>query len=525
MTPEEEFRQKLNAFGLANKTEDLNESLPVSSEEEQAVAGKQLEFPQENYSSNLRAATPEEELSAQNALRFPNASKFVPQEEPAVSSQNPVVPPQEPVAQKQKETPKQESVPSKIQTTSVAPVEKPSAPSKPEEDELGDEALKRAQEQSRNMRLATALGEAAGTFATVAPGGKFDRGFYEEQQKLAEAPVVNIQQRKEAMINKQKLADMLVDNQIKKLALGNAQEASDPNSEVSKTARGFYQMLHPGIEKTEGWNKTSASFLKDFGQHILETEAKIEATKATREAAQAVREEQTKTKKQKSLDERVTKFKDALDPNRMRSGQLGNLKKNSDQLSHVIRLGADPSYGNSLTEAETLELSQGLVRAINGGVGVPTQSQVEHIMPKSWKGTWQDTKSWFLNQPQGREQQEFIQRLLHNATAQKDLYDNQIKLAQLQEVPGYEDIRRDSPELFEAVLNSRGLDSETYDKFKKHAKEGATQGKHPEVDFFNKSSQNFPKKVFKTDPQSGKRISATVSNEAELKEATQEGFQ
>ena len=155
---------------------------------------------------------------------------------------------------------------------------------------LGDTDIKNAQDTARLKSLITGIGEAGGNFAATAAGRNFDPSFYTEQQKLANQPVQDIETRRNAMLNNTKVVDNILSSQLAGLSLQQKQQANDPNSDISKTARGIIAMLHPGIENTQGFNNLGAEDLKDFTQHILETKAKLDAAQAQRDTANAFRQ-------------------------------------------------------------------------------------------------------------------------------------------------------------------------------------------------------------------------------------------
>lgn len=165
-----------------------------------------------------------------------------------------------------------------------------------EQPELSDEGLQRAQEQMRQRQLITGLGEAAGRFAAVAPGGKFDRSFYEEQYKQAGQPVENIKERRESFIRNTQLSNYLIDSQIKKMDLKQKQELNKSDSPGTKALKAFFEYTHKNInfqKDIPGWNEMTGHDVEAFGKH-LEAQEKVEATLARAKELQDIREENLK---------------------------------------------------------------------------------------------------------------------------------------------------------------------------------------------------------------------------------------
>jgi len=172
-----------------------------------------------------------------------------------------------------------------------------------ENPELGDSALKDAQDRSRNMHLATAFGEGLGTFATKAAGQPFDRSFYENQTKQANQPIENIKERREAFIKNQQMVNYLLDSQMKKLTLKEAQDANKVDSNISKTAQALWLKYHPELSKDLILQST-AKELEQLGK-IIEQEQRAEETKSRNRQTAAYNQARLDLAQQKLQQQKV----------------------------------------------------------------------------------------------------------------------------------------------------------------------------------------------------------------------------
>lgn len=207
--------------------------------------------------------------------------------------------------------------------------------------DLNDAALKSAQDTANLKRLITGIGEAGGTAATEGVGKTFDPSFYREQNKNADSGVQDIETRRNAMLANTKVVDSILTNQLKGLSLSQQQQANDPNSSISQTARGIIKMLHPGIENTPGFNQLGAEDLKDFTQHILESQSRLDAAKAARDTAASF--------KQSNLDNAQARISNQQD--QQNQAMQDKISKEVNTLSQSSR-NALGTAGRSLISAD-----------------------------------------------------------------------------------------------------------------------------------------------------------------------------
>lgn len=163
---------------------------------------------------------------------------------------------------------------------------------------------------------------------------------------------------------------------------------------------------------------------------------------------------------------RLTAFGDALDPSKQRSGAFGVSKQVFDRAERLQSLASAYS-SNNLDSRQMEELAIGL-NAMLSGSNTGAQSQVTALVPKTAMGNIQKFKEWLVNDPQGTDQQAFVQRMLGSIDREKQTAADQIKRTQFQRTARYADLEKSSPDEFYNTLQSNGLDPEEYKQWKKN---------------------------------------------------------
>lgn len=338
----DEFEQKLQELGftstpaeklpgIASTDDDQYESsLPSSS----ATSLQSVPQDQQN-AALLTPESPEEQLPPS-----PNAS-FDPNAKPQLFSSQP------PVSETEETpTPLNAGPQTKIQgpntpvTTSSLPPSTPYSPksltpANPLEDpSVNDQAIQTAQKQSALRSLIGNVGEGLGTFSALASGQKFDPSFYKDIQKQANQPVEDIQARRDAMVKSLSTASMMTDLAVKNMNAQEQQNLQDPNSPQSKGLKNLIQHYEPWLAKDPSWSTMSGTDAMNATKY-LETEAKIQASKAQRDASNSYREQQAETRKaqfNQQQQDKISKEVNALTQNsRSALGSAGRSLVNADR--------------------------------------------------------------------------------------------------------------------------------------------------------------------------------------------------
>lgn len=400
----------------------------------------------------------------------PDSNQQFPEPRPASSL------PQKPVQQAAPSNVPQESAPMQAPAVSAPNQPAPAQKNPLENPELNDEAIKQAQQVGENRRLIAGIGEAGGRFAATAGGGKFDDSYYKRLQEGADQSVENIKTRRDAVTKNMLMANTLVELATKNMDLDRSKRLQDPNSSESTAIRAMVTKYEPNLAKDPNFQKMSGQDVKDFMLHFLESEGRIQANKAAKEASQANKAEQ---QGHKETESRFKYLDDTTNPFKARAGLLADAQKNKQNVERLQGLVERDEHGNfNLTKPESEEFSLGIARVLAGST--PTsRAQVEAIVPNTGRGRIQDVKSWLLNKPEGREQQDFIKRMYNTALTEKSVAEQQVKRAQLENFFAQGDLRDQNSDRFEQKLNSRGLTMNDYDSFV----EARKQGKGTDIDF------------------------------------------
>lgn len=185
-------------------------------------------------------------------------------------------------------------------------------------------------------------------------------------------------------------------------------------------------------------------------------------------------------KKDQYSQKRLTALGDALDPSKARAGAFGVSKQVYDRAERLQSLASAFKDGN-LDSRQVEELAIGL-NAMLSGANTGAAQQVKSLVPNSIWGNAQKVKEWLVNEPQGLQQQAFVNRMLGSITREKSTASDQLKRTQFQRIGRYGDLEKSNPDEFQNVLQSSGVDPQEYSKWKKGGYKPMTAVQSPEGD-------------------------------------------
>lgn len=155
-------------------------------------------------------------------------------------------------------------------------------------------------------------------------------------------------------------------------------------------------------------------------------------------------------------EKRLIALKDDLDPNKARGGNLAKSQAMINSADRVDGLFKQfPDY--NIPKAQTVELATAVASLISGG-SPQSQHQIDMMVPSSMRGNAQDIASWITNNPQGRDQVEFMKMMHETATRERQIAENQVKSAQIQRLSAHKNLEKSDPEGYRSVLQSYGID-------------------------------------------------------------------
>lgn len=124
--------------------------------------------------------------------------------------------------------------------------------------------------------------------------------------------------------------------------------------------------------------------------------------------------------------------------------------------------GLVTQYKNlNIDQREMSELAIGLNSMLQGS-NQSAQKQVEGLIPKSARGNISKLQEWLTNEPQGLNQQKFVQRMLNDAQREKSVMQGQLLRDARQKISKYPDVEKNYPEEWGNTLQSWGVDPGQY---------------------------------------------------------------
>lgn len=167
----------------------------------------------------------------------------------------------------------------------------------------------------------------------------------------------------------------------------------------------------------------------------------------------------------KSNEKRLAAFGDILDPSKGRAGAFGVSKQKYDRAEALETLATAYKDGN-YDSRQIEELAIGL-NALLSGSNAGAATQVSALVPKTAIGNFQKMREWLINEPQGANQQAFVQRMMGTVAREKATAADQIKRTQLQRSVRFQDLEKTSPQEFYNQLQAYGISPEEYRAWRK----------------------------------------------------------
>lgn len=329
--------------------------------------------------------------------------------------------------------------------------------------------VQKAKDDAAHTKLSSGLMEG---LATMFQGqGKADTGFYQQLRQDANSKVGQAQQQQQ-----QNLANLTEVGKLDQESKVQTQQAAewkhekdlqDPKSDSSVALRGFMSSL--GITVPD--NASYADMSKVYGGVIQAHEAEQGRIQAAQQSA-AMRGLmlQSQMQRQKELadnkmDQQVNaatqKMGSDLDPSKGRNGTLGMA---SQKVANAQALQALANgQGDNLDQRQTEELAIGLNKLLSGS-GVPNSAQVKALVPDTVAGNAQKLKEWLMNDPQGLNQQAFVQKMMGTVNREADVANQQIKQYQVGKLGGHQWLKQHNPDAYNQVLSSYDIDPSEIDE-------------------------------------------------------------
>ncbi len=146
-------------------------------------------------------------------------------------------------------------------------------------------------------------------------------------------------------------------------------------------------------------------------------------------------------------------------------GPIAAQVTSKNQAEHLLALTENAKGGgfNNLDSREQEELAIGFAKLLSGGQG--SEATVKSLVPpNTLQAGAQGIKEWLLNEPQGRNQLAFVERLAHSVERQKAVAQKLIDAEKAKRAGSYRKLQELDPEQHQAVLEGAGLDPNGFDE-------------------------------------------------------------
>lgn len=319
-------------------------------------------------------------------------------------------------------------------------------------DGLDNDALRGAQDDANQARFGANIGQAFNKIGYAIAGvpGKEDNSGYQQMAKQAEVPVENIMQGRAAAIQGDQYAHMQA-----------GQDKDSPQAQVYRAILG--KVAPKALDGIDTSQLTPAD--APLVNPLLEHNAKLEQAKELAALrAQAMGTKAATTASRQSND-RITKFGDALDENKGRTGEFGRQVQFVNNADRVLALKQQFPDGD-IPPTQMAELASASAALISGG-SHGAEATVNRFVPKTLSGSEAGIAQWLTSDPHGAGQQAFAKLMFDTAIRERAIAAGKVKQTKMSRVAQYADVEQSDPDRFNAVLSSHGLDPDEYQQFKK----------------------------------------------------------
>lgn len=211
--------------------------------------------------------------------------------------------------------------------------------------------------------------------------------------------------------------------------------------------------LIPIAEKAYNANENRASRM-DLAQQRRQAQAEQFALK--RESLQ----QNIAAKNDEKTSKKFTLLEQSIDPTKGRTGEFGKQQariNNADAIDTMIR-DANGKLTN-LTQTQIQELAIGINKMLGGS---EAHGAIEALVPKNINMSAAGIKDWLTSEPNGTNQQKFVELMSHTLDRERALAQAKIKQAQIAKIKAYRDLQEVDPDKFATILAENGITPEQY---------------------------------------------------------------
>ena len=262
----------------------------------------------------------------------------------------------------------------------------------------------------------------------------------------------------------QQQAQANVDTMMKGIELAQANQKANMLADLQKNQT-MAELAKSGLSMDTGGNVTPAS--ADVISTLTQMNEKDPLTQMI--SQQRLEDSQTRMDetKRKNLQQDVTNLGNDLDPNRFRAGAFGvatQVFQRGERLMSLVDQ-AEKFQQGGLDKRQMEEFAIGLNSMLQGG-NIGAMEQVRALVPKTLLGNTKMFTEWLTNNPQGLDQQQFVDRMTGTLKREMDTTKVQMDRVRYQRLGKWEDLRKRAPDEWDNVVRNYGVDPDQYDAWK-----------------------------------------------------------
>ncbi len=260
--------------------------------------------------------------------------------------------------------------------------------------------------------------------------------------------------------------DKLAPEKVADFEQQTAMQKSDPNSAVSKGYRDMMKQFGVNVqgdasasdmEKIAPWIAKAYEGKENRDQQKDLMKYKYKELAAMNKLKGQERDAETSNKDALKLQEHLDKGWAA------RGGQAGVIqnKINSAEAAEAL-IDQGRGQPGGLDSRQIEELAQSTARLLGGSN--TASARVEALVPHTLTGKSQTLKEFLTNEPQPQQMQAFTDRLAETVQREKELAKNQKRSFQVEGLAAHKRFREKNPDLYNQILESKGIDSSSIDE-------------------------------------------------------------
>lgn len=189
---------------------------------------------------------------------------------------------------------------------------------------------------------------------------------------------------------------------------------------------------------------------------------RAEQTNILRKDKEDVRKERQSSMDDAKLNKRFTEAYKELDGMKGRTGPLGKAVERVMNANAVdVMIKDNNGVLQNLTNTQLQELAIGVNKMLGGS---EAHGAIEALVPKNINMNATAIRDWLTSEPNGTNQQKFVELMAHTLDRERELAKATIKSSQIKKLKGYRDLAHTDPERFQQILVDNEITPEQFEK-------------------------------------------------------------